>query len=259
MASHRLQSCLATLAPVALLLGAGLACAKAEPTRPVPTAEIAYTIDSREAYARVLRAIVDSDLSVELKDVDGGIVQTEWHLSGRKVVGLGSTVERRVRFKIIVEGGSCRVKPQADQRVQLMASDPFGPWQAAGEFTDPEEKVHQALVQSLKAQLAKGTSTSAVETPPPQVTPASAVTTPKPETPSGTNEPCVAATPCKVETYLASELTIEIGKKYNVRLKSGDIVNGTVTAARRMEIVLDQGAKGSRTLTAAEISDMTLR
>lgn len=92
--------------------------------------------------------------------------------------------------------------------------------------------------------------------------PATPTPTPRPvrtPAPPANNDPCAADAPCLVETYLGSELTIQIGKKYNVRIKSGDILNGTVTAARRMEIVLDQGAKGSRTLTAAEISDMTLR
>lgn len=92
--------------------------------------------------------------------------------------------------------------------------------------------------------------------------PATPTPIPRPErtpAPPESNEPCAKETPCVVETYLGSELTIQIGKKYNVRIKSGDILNGTVTAARRMEIVLDQGAKGSRTLTADEISDMTLR
>jgi hypothetical protein len=83
--------------------------------------------------------------------------------------------------------------------------------------------------------------------------------TPLPPPAPVSNDPCAAATPCVVETFLGSELTVEIGRKYNVKLKSGDIVNGTVTAARRLEVVLDMGAKGSRTLTNADISDMTLR
>ena len=86
--------------------------------------------------------------------------------------------------------------------------------------------------------------------------------TPRPERtprPPPTNDPCTAGAPCVVETHLGSELTIEIGKSYNVRLQSGDVIGGVINAASRLEVTIDSGAKGKRTIPSSNISDITAR
>lgn len=140
--------------PLFLLLPLSGCCfPQAQPTKPVPAATIAYTVEDREAYGRVLRSIVKADLSVDLKDVDGGVVQTDWHMSRPEVIGLGSTLERRVRFKIIMAGGSCSVKPQSDRRIRLDSRSGWSSWESSDGFTDFEEAVFKRLLERIRADL----------------------------------------------------------------------------------------------------------
>lgn len=131
-------------------------CPKLPPETPIAAVEMTYTIESKEAYSRVLRAVVDADLSVEMKDADAGIVQTEWHLSGRQSA-FGGQLERRVRFKIVTAEGACRVKPQVDRR----GIDTLGPkpvahaWEEQKGLTDVEKAVFDTLVQKIDASLKK--------------------------------------------------------------------------------------------------------
>lgn len=141
------------IAWIPALLIAGCCFPQAEATKPVATSQIPFSVEAKEAYARTLRAIVKADLSVELKDADGGIVQTEWHSTGTQVIGIGSILQRRLRFKVILESGTCSVKPQAEQRMQASSSHPFGPWQDGRGMTVEEENLHEALVEFLRLEL----------------------------------------------------------------------------------------------------------
>lgn len=140
-----------------------------------------------------------------------------------------------------------------------MAEEAKDGWRLASVVLVPEDKFGgYSFVQVYERQIGGTPVDARVAEIPTVPTP---VFTPRPERtprPPPTDLPCLAEYPCVVETFLGAELTIDIGKKYNVRLKSGDIVNGKVTAARRSEVVLEM-TSGSRTLSSAEISDMTLR
>jgi hypothetical protein len=147
-------------------------CPKAEPLAPAPATDIAFKIDAKEAYARILRSIVEADLTVELKDVDGGIVQTEWHASERKVLAFGAEYERRIRFKIIANEGVCRVKSQTETRVKSLSGEPWGPWGDGKGVTAKEQDVHKALVGFLTKRLEDAAPAGAsAPTPSPTATP----------------------------------------------------------------------------------------
>ena len=118
--------------------------------KPVPVAEIPYSVSPMEAYGRILRAVVDANLAIELKDADGGVVQTEWHTSGLEQISvMHGYIRRRVRFQILIESGKARVKPQAEHKYE----GPHGTWLLSEGFSDFEEAAHKALVTKLTDRL----------------------------------------------------------------------------------------------------------
>ena len=143
----------ATVAAAALLLSG---CMTGKPTHSVLPADLPYTVDDREAYARVLRSVVNADLSVEMKDADGGIVQTEWHKSHTQLLGcffMPVATERRVRFKVVMSEGRCSIKPQVAMRSMAQ----HGEWThlEGSDVTDAEAAVFDTLAREVRTSLAK--------------------------------------------------------------------------------------------------------
>lgn len=144
-----------TIFTVVVLAALSAGCPKLTPEVEAQPAAITYSVDGKEAYARVLRAVVLADLAIEMKDADAGIIQTEWHLSDKQV-GMGGQVERRVRFKIIASGGTCNVKPQAERRgIETLGGVNAHPWQEMKGLTEVEKSVFEKLVSSITTELAK--------------------------------------------------------------------------------------------------------
>lgn len=120
---------------------------------PLPADVVTFASDPKDAYSAALRAVVKADLAIETKDADAGVVQTTWHNSGSYGSELMyGVVDRRIRFQIIIERGTCTLKAQVESRGGFENGDQ---WRSADDgVTEVERDVFQKLAGAIRADLA---------------------------------------------------------------------------------------------------------
>lgn len=223
--------------------------------------------EQARAYDAALRALVMEGWHVEMWDRAAGVIQTDYKATGadpdsfivQSCLGVGGSptrqnfAERRLMLAVLIDEGSIELMPQAEICLNGCEDDARLTRPERAAFTDVISQFHRELGSPRTPSRAPVLSESRAPQPTATHTPVSTPATPvvTPAVPTIADHWCETGVRCEVDTFQGVTIAVEVGVRFAVRLRSGEVVFGQVVKARRSGIQLDAKFLGSTEISNA--------